>query len=328
MFVKNINLKTKKMKRKFFSILAIAAIAMTSCKKEEVLDSNQLGEATIKGNVFAYLDERNDINADGLYIENLVPEVVAGIAVSVSINTEIWDQSPDTNYDYPTKTFTTVTDAEGNYTLTFPATDKPNMVTVKFGNMLGTYYTYSADGTELSKQIEVIGGSQSIDVYAGANANVRHQAGWNNVSGTSQEYGSATFRVVYKQNWDYTNGYGNDTLTSTALIGQTITLTYNSAPTDLSDNTFSAIVAIDANNPTQAIAEFTVPTRLAGQGAVNFFIQTPDFQGTYTTTINGADYIQNAIWNFNNNNLFDGQAVYDGSITTRYMNGNFNFTDN
>jgi hypothetical protein len=319
------------MKKKLFSIMAIAAIAMTtSCKKEEALDSNQLGEATINGNVFAYIDGRNDVDANGLFIDELTPENLEGLAVSVSINTMIWDQSPDNNYDYPVKTYTTTTDADGNYTLTIPATDEPNNVTIVFGDMLATYWEYTADGSDASKEIEIDGGSQNVSIFNGASLNVRHEAGWNNVSGTAETFGSATLRVVYRANWDQTNGTTNDTLTGTALIGQTVTATYNNGPNDLSGNVYSAVIAVDANDPTQAIAEFTIPTYAAGNTNVSrMYFQTPDFQGTRLYNDGTDDITQNCIWDFSNNNYYDGQNLFNGTIATRTLNyWEFSYTDN
>jgi hypothetical protein len=314
---------------------------LTSCKKEEVLDSNQLGEATINGNLFAHIDETNDVDANGNYIQNLTPENLEGVAVTVTINTMSWDQSPDVNYDYPEKTYSTVTDADGNYTLTIPCTDAGFVnqfgnavdVEVEFGTKIVTYKEYSPTGEDLSRQIEINQTSQYIDLRAGMVVDTRHEAtSWDPVSGSSTEFGSSTLRLVYQVDWDYTNA-GLDTLTGSSLIGKTISLEYNSGPSELNGNIYTALVAVDANNPTLAIAEFTVPTYSAGNGSSYMNILTPDFQGVRVYNNGSDDVTQNCIWNFGANSYYTGTALADGAIETVFLynygsNGRFTFNDN
>ena len=189
------------MKKKLFSIMAIAAIAMTSCKKEEVLDSNQLGEATINGNIYADLDQTNDVNAAGLYVSKSNPENVEGITVTVTINTGDWDQSPDASYAYPEKTYTATTDVNGDYTLVIPCTDEVTYPTVSFGTIYTTQSLYTTDGTELTDDIKVGGNSASLTIYSGANINVSHEASISAANGTATyEYGSAKVRIYFQTN--------------------------------------------------------------------------------------------------------------------------------
>jgi hypothetical protein len=319
------------MKKRLFSIMAIGAIALTSCKKEEVLDSNQLGEATINGNVFAYLDERNDVNADGIYISNLTPENVAGISVSVSVNTRDWDQTPDYSYDYPVKTYTTVTDADGNYTLTIPATDEQLSQTINFGNILATYYEYTTDGSEVTKEVEVIGGSQGVTLFNGAVATPRKQATWNNVSGSTTEFGSATIRGMVYANWDaginaestnqssYTYNVNNvtESVSGSPIAGQTLNIYYTYIQGNIlstgADNVMTMTIAADGSY------EMSIPTPQVNAGYANMAITSAEFVSTQVieNQAGDADSSRAVIYRANSGSTINVSGFYDGDYKTQ-----------
>ena len=209
--------------------MAIVAIAMTSCEKEEVLDSNELGQAVITGNVWADIDRRDDVDASGLYIPGLNPENVEGITVTAEVDTENWDQSPsqDPNYIYAKKTYSAVTDASGNYTLTIPATDKAYQVELMFGTIYTTKYIYTTDGSEESEGVSVTRGSVYVDIHKGATVNIRSEAdNVNKTNGNATEYGSVTFQGIVYVDWD--GQISGETAAGSAVIGKTLEFSYRS----------------------------------------------------------------------------------------------------
>jgi len=314
------------MKKKLFSILAIGAIAITSCEKE-VLDSNQLGEAVITGNIYANLDETNDVNSAGLFSLGSNPESVKGITVSVTIDTRIWDQSPDNNYDYPEKTYTATTDANGNYTLTIPATDKPSNVNLKFGNLYTTQKKYTTDGSDLTEDVKVGGNNESVVIFSTAKVVVAHEANMTTVYTATNEYGTGKIRVKFRCDVDYgpnsTQTY--DDLTGSSLIGQTVEFTYTngySPDNNYNNNTvFSGTIVLDPTNNTQGLVEVDIPTRPTGQNQVRIIGNFSDFQGTVIKNDgSGNEETQNAIYNLGNTyyNMFylsDGGIETYGTIT-------------
>lgn len=312
------------MKKKLFSIMAIGAIAITSCKKDEALDSNQLGEAVITGNIYANLDETNDVNAAGLFSLGSNPESVEGITVSVTVDTEDWDQSPDYNYDYPEKTYTAVTNADGDYTLTIPTTDKPSTVYLSFGNLYTTQNKYTTDGTTLTEDVKVGGNYEGVQIYSGAIVNVAHEANMTTVYTAVNEYGSGKIRVKFRCDVNYgpnsTQTY--DDLTGSSLIGQTVEFTYRNgyAPDDNYNNNtvFTGTIALDPNDNTLGIVELDIPTRPTGQNPVYINGNFSDFQGTVKKNDGfGNEITQDAIYNLGNtySNMF---YLGDGGIETYY----------
>ena len=310
------------MKKKLFSIIAIGAVALTSCKKEEVLDSNQLGEAVITGNIYANLDETNDVNSAGLFSLGSNPESVEGITVSVTIDTEDWDQSPDNNYDYPEKTYTAVTNATGDYVLTIPATDKPSNVALVFSNLYTTQNKHTTDGSALTEDVKVGGNTEYVQIFNGAAVTVAHEANMTTVYTSANEYGTAKVRIKFRCDVDYgPNSVATyDDLTGSSLIGQTVEFTYVNgyAPDDnyYNNTVFSGTIVIDPTDNTQGLVEVDIPTRATGQNDVRINGHFSDFQGTVKTNDGlGGEMTQNAIYNLGNvyYNMF---YLADGEIET------------
>lgn len=119
------------MKRKIFSVLAIAGVAFVSCKKEDPATPADPGTCTIMGTVEAPLDLSNDTTAAGAYSYNLNPEAVNNVKMTFIVNSEDLDHNPDPSYDYQDLTFST-TVTNGAYSIDVPAISTPLTVDVYF----------------------------------------------------------------------------------------------------------------------------------------------------------------------------------------------------
>lgn len=119
------------MKRKIFSVLAIAAIAFVSCKKEEGATPAEPGTCTIQGTVEAALDLSNDTTASGAFSFNLNPEPVTTGRMHFVINSMDLDHNPDPSYDYQDLTYHADI-SNGAYSIDVPAISTPLMVDVYF----------------------------------------------------------------------------------------------------------------------------------------------------------------------------------------------------
>lgn len=195
------------MKRKMFSILAIAAIAMTSCKKDEVV-STELRDATISGNVWADLDQTNS-----------TPEGVVGMTVKVEVNTQSWDQQPDFSYTYDKRVYTAITDANGDYTLTIPATEDGYNVTLEFEDVYTTRTTSSG-----VQDVKVSRNNINKFIYAGAALNTKEEANVTESLGSAggQAWIKGNINVVYDNTfWQApTVPTGDQMLTTASGLGQ------------------------------------------------------------------------------------------------------------
>lgn len=112
----------KKQVRKVLLLIAAPLIMLSSCSDDETKNTAtvELGSATITGRVTADVILNNGIKKDGL----------PGYTVAATINTQDLVTSPSGSY--PSKTFTTITDANGNYTLNIDANIKPVSVTLSY----------------------------------------------------------------------------------------------------------------------------------------------------------------------------------------------------
>lgn len=194
------------MKRKMFSILAIAAIAMTSCKKDEPV-SSELRDATINGNVWADMDQTdNDV------------EGVEGMTVKVEVNTMSWDQQPDPSYTYDKRVYTAVTDANGDYTLTIPATEDGYNITIQFEDLYTTRTTASG-----SQDVKVTRGNITKSIYAGAVISTKDEATVTESTGSGSTGGEAWIKGDINVVWDISTGAipaGDQMLNTASGLGQ------------------------------------------------------------------------------------------------------------
>lgn len=263
--------------------MAIAAIALTSCKKDEPATS-ELGEATITGNVWADLDQTNDTQ-NGVYIQNLNPEGVVGMQVSVEINTQNLAQNPIGGYDYEVRTYTATTDAAGNYTLVLPATDDAFSVTLQFQDIYTTRTVLGEDGvTGISENVKVTLGNQSATIYSGATIAKQNEASVSVTNVSAMEYGTATlFGNVYA-NWyagmnPPANGCGGEDLCNAAspFAGKSIMWAYYDGPHGESEDIwYSTPIAADGSY------SMTITTEEAGGSTVGIYWGISDFIGDRT----------------------------------------------
>ncbi len=113
------------MKNKFrlLTVLAFAIIATFACKKEgeeDDLASTTEKTATFKGKVLANTDQTNDTTEFGTP-QTQYEAPPAGTKIILSIDGYDLDATPDDDYDYPVRTFSTSTDASGNFSIELPA---------------------------------------------------------------------------------------------------------------------------------------------------------------------------------------------------------------
>lgn len=258
------------MKRKMFSILAIAAIAMTSCKKDEPA-SSELRDATISGNVWADLDQ-TDSDVEG----------VEGMTVKVEVNTSSWDQQVDPSYTYDKRVYTAVTDANGDYTLTIPATEDGYNVTLEFEDVYTT--RTSASGTQ---DVLVTRANIVKTIYAGAAISTKDEGTVTDATGAGSTGGEAWIKgniyVVYDNTFWQAPAVptGDQVLNSASGLGQQqMHWIYDggAGPFGVTDET---ITAVDINL-TDGTYTITIATESLSGNAVCVDYGILDFEGVRT----------------------------------------------
>ena len=303
------------MKRKMFSIMAIAAIALTSCKKDEPA-SSELGDATISGNVWAELD-----------LTDADPEAIEGMQVTVIVDTRDWDQNPDPTYDYEERVYTTTTDANGDWSLTIPATEEGYNVDIDFEDLYGTRTLATPSGTE-SENVEITNASHNTQfIYAGAIIAFDDEATVSTLaSNTSEQYGSATVYGTIWCDYDVANWNGaplsNQKLDAASGLGtQNVSWRYDNAPYS-SNNTDVYTMAI-ASDGTYML---TIPTEALG-GNTTVDIGMIDFlgsqiqnnqMGTADSTVAGAYSVGGGIQYYNNDFMGDGDIYVNWDIFVNF----------
>lgn len=298
------------MKTKLFSILAIGAIAITSCKKEEEAET-MMGTATINGTIRADIDQTNDVNNAGLYDEYSMPDAVEGMIVRVEVDTKKWDESPVAGFDYAVKTYTTTTDAEGKFSLEIPATTNGYTVNIEFENVNGvSRKMYTTDGSELTEASYVSKNTEfNVAVYAGANLNKVYNADIFDESAEAKEYGMATVRGRVFADWIRNDNSGifapYEWGTGFPFEGQTLSWGYYSAPYGIGNSDLFT-TTVDA----EGRFSFQVPTYV--------FSEMNDVDGYFGI----ADFVAEQIID-NNAGTADSSAasVYSlGGIEAEYFN--------
>ena len=124
------------MKKKVFSIIAIASIAIISCKKEEAAVPASPGTATVEGTLYASIDESNDTLDNGTLVPFLVKErAIKDVLVTAIVDSEDLQKNPQTNFNYEKLKFTTTTNASGNFSFTnIPAYSEAISVELRFND--------------------------------------------------------------------------------------------------------------------------------------------------------------------------------------------------
>lgn len=270
------------MKRKMFSIMAIAAVALVSCKKEEPATS-ELGMATINGNVWADLDQTDDFQ-NGVYVQELNPEGVEGMQVSIEVNTSNWVQNQVSGYDYEVKTYTATTDANGDWTIEIPATEDAYTVTIQYNDVYTTRTVLAEDGVSgITENVELSYGSHNVTVFAGAEINEKIEANISTLGAGAMNYGTAkVFGTVYV-NWNDGNsstGFYELGDVSSPLAGMNISWAYYDGPYGDGENVWSD-VAIAADGT----YEIELTTEGAGMGTVGIDFGFYDFIADQVTDL-------------------------------------------
>ncbi|MCB9223090.1 MAG: hypothetical protein R2780_07735 [Crocinitomicaceae bacterium] len=308
------------MKRIILSSLAIAAIALTSCKKDEV-ETIELGEATISGTIRADIDQTNDLNGAGLYEQYYSPEGAAGMTVRAFVDTKKYYQSPDPNYNYDIEVYTAVTDANGSFTLTIPATQEGFDVNLEFEDVYGvTRKLYTSNGSSLTEESYLTMGDTWEYIYDGANLNVVYDANIYPVNNNANQYGSATVSgTVYAVIDNGATPSGSVPLnTASGFGGKEVIFTWDNPPYGNGGAT-QIVVTIDANGDYTA----TIPTMSAGNGSVDIFVGMLDFTGDfiYYNTAFTADstwsaryYLSAGVYNCGPYGTYNSIGLSDGDI--------------
>jgi hypothetical protein len=316
------------MKRKMFSIMAISAIALVSCKKDAV-DDRTLGTATINGTVRSDIDQSNDINGAGLYEEDYMPEGVEGMTVMVTINASQYTDVTNGSYDYDNHTISAVTDANGEFTLTIPyATEEGYDIDIEFEDVYGITRTlYSTDGNTVEEASYVEGFTDNnVTIYTGASLDLVYDADIYEVNNDNYDYGTATVRGVLYGNWDNSTGAPNDLDneygggrerygTGSPLEGKKLYWSYDTAPHGVGGQNVTEVdIAADGTY------EFDVPVYTAEDGGgyvsiywgfydVDDFYIVDNMAGTADSLL-PAIYSSGGIQGWWNNWLQDGE-VYE-----------------
>jgi hypothetical protein len=263
--------------------MAIAAIALTSCKKDEPATS-ELGSATITGNVWADLDQTDDMQ-NGIFVQSLNPEGVEGMQVSVELNTSNLVQNTVGGYDYEVRTYTATTAANGDYTLTLPATEDAFSVTLQYQDIYTTRTILAEDGvTGITEDVEVTLGNRSATIFSGATIAMKDEASVSTVNTSAENYGTATmFGNVYA-NWHAgmtppAGGIGSEDLAdaSSPFSGKSITWAYYDGPHGDGEYIwYSSAIAADGSY------SFDLTTEGQGGSTVGIYWGITDFIGDRT----------------------------------------------
>ncbi|MEX1002708.1 MAG: hypothetical protein WDZ35_11385 [Crocinitomicaceae bacterium] len=313
------------MKRKLFSVLAIAAIALTSCKKEEV--DSALETATINGTIRADIDQTNDVNNAGLYEPYSMPDAVEGMLVKVEVNTQDWDESPQAGFDYAKKVYTVETNASGEFILEIPATADGYTITIEFEDVYGVTRTlYTNDGSAVTEEAYVSKTDENLFIYAGADLNVVYDAAITPVNNANQQYGTATVKGKFYGDWDATENdypiFGNNEpfVTGSPLAGKTLYWGYNNPPYSVSTQGLNAFT-LEADGS----FEITVPTEVVNSpNLVDIYMGFDDFiddqiipnqAGTADSTAQSI-YTVGGISGYNVNNISDGSVFIEYVFVT------------
>lgn len=266
------------------SLLAIGIIAaLTSCLKKqdgttEINVTDQSGTVIISGKVMS--NHENTVGTD-------VAVATEGVAVVVSVaNDELF---PNSNNAQGYRTYSTTTDAEGNYSLTVTVGPEETEATITFPTRVDTLYRVTESGLVAIELVEWDGDSDDIDLIAG----VAHEENYfyypDNISsqtGTVTIMGQLTKYVVGADD----NGNLNDVEIEVPAEGVIVTGLVN-------NETFSATSDADGN--------------------YSMVITVPE-GGTYTATI---------FWNSFDGELtytnLDGSTVSLGTVSYEFSTNSY-----
>lgn len=166
------------MKNIYLGAFAVATmlLAMASCKKETQTPLEP-GSATIMGLVEANLNEADDTLSDGSAIANngkdweLAP---SGTMLTFSIDSRDLDPSPQGGFTYKELLYTAQVGADGMYSVTVPAYERPINVDVMFNDFAADVTEWGEDPGDtllngapatVQKRYSFSKSSESVSVY-------------------------------------------------------------------------------------------------------------------------------------------------------------------
>lgn len=307
------------MKKIILSTMAIAAIALTSCKKDPI-DTTELGSATINGTIRADINQTDDVNGAGLYDPYLNPEGVEGMQVRIEVWTGNYEQNPDMSYDYNQEVYTATTDASGNFSFTIPATQQGFNVTMDFKDKHGITRTlYSSTGSSLTEESYVTKANETVFIYDGASIDVVYDGNIVAENNSTNEHGMAT--IMGTITIEHDNGLTPqvDTISNTPITNAgPIVLTWDYAPYGANYGT-TITATIDANGQ----YKIDLPTELAGGNNVLFWLGAENFQAEaiMSNFLGTADSTAQAIYELDagSGDLFTYyNSMGDGDLIPQY----------
>lgn len=157
------------MKKKYLSILAIATLAVLSCKKEDPAVPADPGTATIQGTLYAPLDLSNDTTSSGVFQAGLHNETaVSGVLVTAIVDTEDLQKNPQAGFNYEKLKFTTTIGSDGTFKFTnIPAYSDEISVELRFNDFEATQKQF--DPTNNPDETKVFSlTDKNVNVYDGA----------------------------------------------------------------------------------------------------------------------------------------------------------------
>lgn len=165
------------MKNVYLGAFAVATmlLAMASCKKETQTPLEP-GTATIMGLVEANLNEANDTLSDGTGEDQweLAP---SGTTITFSIDSRDLDPSPQSGFTYKELLYTAQVGADGMYTVSVPAYERPINVDVMFNDFTANVTEWGTDPGDtlangrpatVQNRYSFSKSNESVSVYDGA----------------------------------------------------------------------------------------------------------------------------------------------------------------
>lgn len=304
--------------------MAIAAVALVSCKKDNV-DDRTLGSATITGTIRADIDQSNDVNGAGIYQSYLNPEGVAGMIVTAEVNTEDWADNYVWNYDYDVMTYTATTDANGMFTMTIPTPPEGYEITLEFQDVNGVTRTlWTQQGSTVEETSYIYKNSEDVWIYDGADLDLVFDASITDQNTDNYEYATATIRgdinLSYDiANWDALPPANQKLDASSGQSAQSVVWYYETAPYG---NGYGQEFSVAVNS--DGSYEVTIPTEALLETDVVIDLGMFDFVGPQIMNNNAgtADSTRQVVYSsggltyLNNQSLSAGDIViYDINLT-------------
>lgn len=252
------------MRKKILTALAFATLAFVGCKKNTP-DAVELSDVQISGIILAHLDYTNDTNANGTYVAGSVADPASGVRVYTSINYLNLDETPNGGTgDYKTVVISATTDANGAWTLTVPASNKPYTVTVKTEEFFRDQI-----------QADAFGNNTGTELRRFTNADIT-------VNDVAAGAGSVTTKSVIASDFAV-NGTTNDPKeTGVVKISGTIRINTMDLPGDTAVNGADSTVY---EFPAGTVVTVRIGDNILGSNQYDYFTFTIGTDGTYSIDV-------------------------------------------